>query len=259
VLKSAPQEPFYGAGRGPAVGEGLLARAEEVAEEVASAFVGKEGVVGVVYLGALARGYFDEHSDVDIVVFKRRGARLGWPREAEYAYRGFTIDLEVRCYERDLHRAWSFEERWSFLGARVRYDRDGLVRRLLELKVPLRAGERARALAEELRRASWSIGDVGAWLSRGDAASARYAAVTALRHLLRALAALNWIPPPPDKWLVRVALGASLRPPHLRELVDEVLGCTGLPWDAARAREGLESLRDWLAAAADLPNGSMRL
>jgi len=223
-------------------GVGLLEEAEAVADEVASAFVGKRGVVGVVYLGALARGSFDRYSDIDIVVFKRRGVRLGWPREREYEYRGFTIDLEVRDYERELRRKWSMEERWVYLRSRIRYDPEGLVGELLRLKVPLTPRERDTVLAEELRRAEWSLGDVSAWLHRGDLLSARYSAIVALRHLLRALAALNWEPPPPDKWLVHAALAAARRPQSLEELVSAVL----TEGSIERGRAALEELRGWL-------------
>ncbi|MEM1929222.1 MAG: nucleotidyltransferase domain-containing protein [Thermofilaceae archaeon] len=226
-------------------GSELLAAAWRVADEVSSAFTGKRGVVGIVYLGGLARGYFDEHSDIDVVVYKRRGARLGWPREKEYEYRGFTIDLEVRDYERDLYKRWSFEERWVFLHALVRYDPYGLVRKLLELKVPLSEGERRRLLMEELSKAGWSLSDIDAWLHRGDPLSAHLAAITSLRHLLRALAVYNGIPPPPDKWLLHTAFSLEERPPQLNQLVQDVLLASS-PTEFEKRKAALRALESWL-------------
>lgn len=227
----------------------LVKAAWEVADEVSSAFTGKRGVVGVVYLGALARNYFDAHSDVDIVVYKRRGFRIGWPREKEYEYRGFAIDLEIRDYERDLYRSWGFEERWVFLHALVRYDPEGLVKRLLELKVPLSERERQKLLGEELARAGWSMGDIDAWLHRGDRLSAHFAAITALRHLLRALAALNGIPPPPDKWLLHVAASLGEKPPRLDELMRDALLASSLASaEFERRKAALREIREWLMA-----------
>lgn len=218
-----------------------------MARELASAFVKKEGVIGVVFLGALARGHFDEHSDIDIVVFKRRGAKLGWPREREYEYGGFLIDLEVRDYERDLRRPWSLEERWMFLRARVYYDPEGLVRRLIELKVALDERESRRALEEELRKAAWSLGDADAWIRRGDALSAHYAVTTALRHLLRSLMVLNGVPPPPDKWLVHSALNAERAPLQIRELVRAALTARELSASELESRRAaLLDLRNWI-------------
>jgi predicted nucleotidyltransferase len=45
-------------------------------------------VVGIVFLGGVARGYFDKLSDIDIIVLKKRSARLGMRREDEVKYRG---------------------------------------------------------------------------------------------------------------------------------------------------------------------------
>ncbi|MEM0376643.1 MAG: nucleotidyltransferase domain-containing protein [Thermofilum sp.] len=228
-------------------GQALLEAAMRVAEEISSAFVGKRGVVGIVYLGGLARGYFDVHSDVDIVVYKRRGARIGWPREKEYEYGGFAIDLEVRDYERDLYRRWSFEERWVFLHALVRYDPQGLVRRLFELKVPLSESERRRLLEEELAKARWSLSDVDAWLHRGDPLSAHFVAITSLKHFLRALAVYNGIPPPPDKWLLHAVSSLEEKPPQLIQLAQDVLVAPSLA-ELERKKAALRELESWLLA-----------
>lgn len=227
----------------------LLAAAEKVADEISSAFIGKRGVVGIVYLGALARGYFDEYSDIDIVVYKRKGARLGWPRELEYTYSGFTIDLELRDYEKELRRSWGLEERWVFLHARIHYDPFGLVRELLELKVPLTYRERAELLRDELRKAEWSLGDAHAWLQRGDLSSAHFMVSTALRHALRAIVLFNGQPPPPDKWLFRAALASDKRPPKLRDLLEKALLTPELSSTELQRRvSAVDELAGWLRA-----------
>lgn len=220
--------------------------AEAVALDLASSFIRKKAL-GIVFLGALARGYFDDYSDIDMVVYKRRGVRLGWPREKEFKYRGFIIDLEVRNYERDLYRIWTLEERWVFSHAKIHFDPEGLVRDLLNLKVPLSQNERSNILRDETCKASWSIGDIDAWLYRGDIPSAHYAVTTAFKHLLRALAALNNVPPPPDKWLINVAFSLPLRPPQLSEIVREVMLCKEIDAeDLHRRRVAVEDLMEWL-------------
>ena len=227
----------------------LLESAGRVAEELASSFTRKRGVVGVVYVGALARGFFDEHSDIDIVVYKKRGVRLGWPREKEYTYKGFTVDLEVRNYEKDLRRTWPPEERWVFLNARIRYDPEGLVRKLIELKARLTERERSQLLEDELRKAEWSLGDVRAWLHRGSPLSAHYMVTVALRHLLRSLVLLNGLPPPPDKWLIHAALSAERRPSQLEKLLQCILECQRLDADEVERRlSALEALARWLSS-----------
>lgn len=212
-------------GEGCAEGAGgeVLQQAEAVAGELAAAFSRKKSVVGVVYLGALARGCFDQHSDIDIVVFKRKGARLGWPREKEYTFKGFVVDLEVRDYEEELSRPWQLEERWVYLNARIHYDPSGSVKRLIELKAPLTPRERLELPREELKRAEWSAGDALTWVHRGSLTSAHFLTVTALRHALRAVVLVNGLPPPPDKWLFYTVTRLEKKPEHLEELVREAL------------------------------------
>ncbi|MCC6065953.1 MAG: nucleotidyltransferase domain-containing protein [Thermofilum sp.] len=228
---------------------GRLAEARAVAEEFASRFR-RRGVVGVVFLGALARGYFDEYSDIDIVVFKRRGVRLGVPRERELEYKGFLVDYEVRDYEDELRRPWSMEERWAFSHAVVHYDPEGRVARLLKRKVPLREGERRRLLRESLRWAAWYGWDFAdSWVRRGDLANAHHCVTVALELLVKALFLLNGQLVPPDKWLLHEAAKLGKLPPNFAQIVREALLTRDFTAEELERRKAaVAQLRAWLEA-----------
>lgn len=212
-------------------------------------------MVGVVFVGALARGYFDEHSDIDIVVFKERGARLGVPREREFEYKGFLIDYEVRVYEEELRRPWSLEERWAFSKAIIYYDPRGLVAKLLRRKVPMGVRERRRLLVESLRQAHWHLLDYApSWVDRGDPVSAHHCVTAALVHLARALFALNGELPPPDKWLFNVAPKLGKLPPRFPELAREALLVRDFTAEELeRRRAAALQLLEWLKAQVRSP------
>ena len=233
---------------------GRLTEAMAVAEEFASRFR-RRGVVGVVFLGALARRYFDKHSDIDIVVFKRKGVRLGVPRERELEYKGFLVDYEVRDYEDELRRPWSMEERWTFSHALIHYDPRGEVAKLLKRKVPLKEGERRRLLRESLSWAAWYGWDFAdSWVRRGDPASAHYCVTVALSLLVKALFLLNGQLVPPDKWLLREAAKLGMLPPNFAEIVREALLVRDLTREELERRKAaVAELRAWLEASAAQP------
>ena len=87
-----------------------LAEAISVAEEFASKLK-RKGVVGIVFLGGIARGYFDKFSDIDIIIFKEKKAELGMRREDEIEFKGFKIDYEITNYEDKLKSEWDIVER----------------------------------------------------------------------------------------------------------------------------------------------------
>ena len=53
----------------------LLEEATRVAREFASQYK-RDGVVGIVFLGAIPRGYFDHAADIDIAIFKNKTTKI---------------------------------------------------------------------------------------------------------------------------------------------------------------------------------------
>ena len=51
----------------------LLEKATRVAKEFAQQHINND-IVGIVFLGAVARGYFDRSADIDIAIFQKQGA-----------------------------------------------------------------------------------------------------------------------------------------------------------------------------------------
>ena len=131
-----------------------LAEATAVAEEFASKFR-RKGVVGIVFLGGIARGYFDKFSDIDLIVFKRRGIRLRIKHEDEIEYKVFKIDYEIVNYDDSAKSEWEMEKRWAFSNAKIFYDPEGKIRALLSKKVHLKNKERKWIIMEGITQSEW--------------------------------------------------------------------------------------------------------
>src|SRR5512147_375632 len=114
----------------------LLEKVTRVAREFVRQYVCDE-IVGIVFLGAIARGYFNPSADIDIALFKKQGSAislLGQFLKVE--------DLEIHCYladyESELTADWNMAKRWTYSQRQIYYDPDGKIAALLEDKVPLK-------------------------------------------------------------------------------------------------------------------------
>ncbi|MBO3754064.1 MAG: nucleotidyltransferase domain-containing protein [Candidatus Brockarchaeota archaeon] len=199
-----------------------LAEATAVGEEFASKLK-RNGVVGIVFLGGVARGYFNRFSDVDIIVFKRRKARLGMKREDEVEYKGFVIDYEIVDYEDKLESEWDMEARWAFSTARIFYDPEGKIGKLIARKVCLKEREKKWMIIEGLTQSEWYCNTVSeSWVHRGDMVSAHRSINLALEYLFKALFGLNNQLLPSEKWLAYQAQQLSWLPEGFNKMLREI-------------------------------------
>ena len=200
-----------------------LADALAIAEEFASRFK-REGVVGIVFLGGIARGYFDKFSDVDIIVFKRRNVDLGMKTEYELKYKGFVIDYEIVNYEDFVESEWDIERRWAFSKVKIFYDPEGKIKALIDRKVCLKDEEKKWLIIEGVTQSEWYCNVVSeSWIYRNDVVSAHYSIFIALDELVKALFMLNNRLLPGSKWRIYLVQRLEWLPEEFNEKLREVL------------------------------------
>ena len=181
------------------VGAKRFSKALAAAKKFASRFK-RKGVVGIVFLGAIARGYFDKFSDIDVIIFKRRNVRFRLKYEAEIEYEGFRVDYEITNYEDSARSKWDMEKRWAFSKALIFYDPESKIRRLINRKVPLKSKERMWMIIEGVTQSEWYANVISeSWVYRGNIVSAHYSINAALEELLKAIFAINKELFPPKK------------------------------------------------------------
>ncbi len=199
-----------------------LAEATAVGEEFASKLK-RKGVVEIVFLGGVARGYFDKFSDIDIIVFKRKAARLGVRREDGIQYKGFVIDYEIASYEDKLRREWDMEARWAFSKVKIFHDPEGKVEKLIARKVCLKDRERKWMIIEGVTQSEWYCNEASeSWVHRGDVMSAHRSINLALEYLFKALFGLNNQLLPSEKWLMYEAQQLSWLPEGFSRMLRKI-------------------------------------
>ncbi len=177
----------------------LLEKATQVAKDFAQKFMTDE-IVGIVFLGAIARGYFDLSADIDIALFHKRGAEISLPNKFLK-----IDDLEVHVwlsdFESELSTPWDMGKRWTYSQGQIYYDPMGEVAQLLKEKVPLDPEEKKWMLMSGFVLSEWYINRLTQlWLERGNITSAHHIFGQGLNYFCDMLFGLNNQLVPDMKW-----------------------------------------------------------
>lgn len=151
----------------------LLEKATRVAGEFAKKFI-RDEIVGIAFLGAIARGYFDRSADIDIAIFKKQGSEI--PLTEKFIKMDeLEIHIWLSDFESELTASWDMAKRWTFSQGKIFYDPDGEIARLLEVKVPLQLEERKWMVMSGFVLSEWYINRLtDLWVERGNMLSAQH-------------------------------------------------------------------------------------
>jgi len=168
----------------------LLEKATRIAKEFAQPYRNDE-IVGIVFLGAIVRGYFDHSADIDIALFKKQTSSISLPSQFLKA-EGIEIHCHLADYESELASDWNMAKRWTYDQRQVYYDPDGKITALLEHKVPLKPEEKKWLLMSGLTLSEWYINRLSQlWVERGNLVSAHHMFDEGLNHFFNMLFAWN--------------------------------------------------------------------
>jgi hypothetical protein len=168
----------------------LLEKATRIAKEFAQPYRNDE-IVGIVFLGAIVRGYFDHSADIDIALFKKQTSNISLPSQFLKA-EGIEIHCHLADYESELAADWNMAKRWTYDQRQLYYDPDGKILQLLEEKVPLKPEEKKWLLMSGLTLSEWYINRLtDLWVERGNLVSAHHMFEEGLNHFFNMLFAWN--------------------------------------------------------------------
>jgi predicted nucleotidyltransferase len=217
-------------------GKNEIGRFKQIAEKLCSQLSSIEGVVGIVFVGGLARGFADRFSDVDIDVYLRKKDRK--LRETirkmgadEQKRSGIDVDLSTYFVDEFGKRRWTEIDRWDYSHALIVYDLKGEVRRIFDWKLAVSRDFWVKRIATCAEYLKWyccppaeNVGTMTeAWVERGDLASAHYCLTYAVDVLLRVIFALNREFVPPQKWRIIYSYTLKWLPSNHEELLREAM------------------------------------
>lgn len=213
----------------------LYSAACQAAEEYASS-LNTDDLVGIVLLGAVVRGYYDEDSDIDISVFRKEYS----PKISSDTrnYKGFHLHEFIVDYNSERNVHWEKGKRWAYSQCRIFWERDGLITNLLADKVPLGADEKKWLVMSGMALSEWYCnGLVDLWIRRGDILGAHFMFSEGLNHLFNALFALNNEITADFKWRVFCAQRLEVLPNGFVKGLEEILTVTSVGLEEVRRRQ----------------------
>jgi predicted nucleotidyltransferase len=200
----------------------LLEKAIRVAKEFVQPFM-NEDTVGIVFLGAIVRGYFDHSADIDIAIFKKQATEFPLV-EKFFKVEDFLVQIWVSDYESEITLAWDMAKRWAYAQGQVYYDPLGKISQLLQEKVPLKAEEKKWMMMSGLSLSEWYVNRLTQlWVERGNMISAHQMISQGLNYFYEMLFGVNNELVADMKWRYYCVEQLERLPPRFRERVQETM------------------------------------
>jgi hypothetical protein len=177
----------------------LLEKAVRIAKEFVQPYI-SDDVVGIVFLGAISRGYFDRSADVDIAIFKKQASLISLPNKF-LEIDGVEVHVWLSDYESELTSQWDMAKRWTYSQRQIYFDPHNKISQLLEEKVPLKPEEKKWLMMSGLTLSEWYINRLTLlWVERGNLISAHHMFHQGINYFFDMLFGLNNQLVPDMKW-----------------------------------------------------------
>jgi len=168
----------------------LLEKATRIAKEFVQKYI-CEDIVGIVFLGAIVRGYFDHSADIDIAIFKKEGSQIPITKKF-YKIEDIEVQIWLSDYESELTNPWDMARRWTYSQSQIYFDPQEKIVQLLTDKVPLKPEEKRWLMMSGFTLSEWYINRLTQlWLERGNIVSAHHMFDQGLIYFFDMLFGLN--------------------------------------------------------------------
>ena len=168
----------------------LLEKATKIAKEFVQKYM-IEDIVGIVFLGAIPRGYFDHLADIDIALFKKQTADIPL-KDKFYKIDDLEVQIWLSDYESEVTNSWDMAKRWTYSHGHIYFDPQGKISRLLKEKVPLSPVEKRWLVMSGFTLSEWYVNRLTQlWIERGNIISAHHMFDQGINHFFDMLFGLN--------------------------------------------------------------------
>jgi len=200
----------------------LLEKANRIAKEFIQQYI-NDNVIGIVFLGAIVRGYFDHLADIDIAVFKKQNSEVLLNKKF-YKVEDIEVQIWLSDYERELTIPWDMAKRWTYSQCLIYFDSKDKISRLLKEKVPLTPEEKKWLMMSGLTLSEWYINRLTQlWVERGNIISAHHMFDQGIIFFFDMLFGLNAGLVPDMKWRYYCAEQLEHLPSKFQERIQETM------------------------------------
>lgn len=216
----------------------LLEKANKIAEGFAQQF-NSDDVVGIVFLGAIVRGYFDNFADIDIAIFKKAGTEFPIT-EKFLKIEDIEVQIWLSDYESEISNSWDMARRWTYSQSKIFFDPQGKIARLIAEKVPLTPDERKWLLMSGLTLSEWCINRLTElWVKRGNIISAHHMFAQGINCFFDALFSFNNELVPDMKWQYYCVEQLEKLPQSFQERIKDIMTVHSFTMDELERRKSV--------------------
>ena len=199
----------------------LLKKATNLAENYANKQITNK-TVGIVFLGGIARNYFDHDADIDIAIFENNEqteVKIGCE-----IIDGIEVQTFLADYKSELNIKWDMSKRWAYSNNIIFCDTDGLIQKLLNNKVPLQNKERHTLMISGITLSEWYCNRLlDLWIRRGSLSSAHYMFNEGINHYFQAIFAYNHELVADFKWRIFCANNLPIKPKDFEKRITDII------------------------------------
>jgi hypothetical protein len=214
----------------------LLEKATRVAEEFVQKYM-TDDIVGIVFLGAIPRGYFDRLADIDIALFKKQAADIAL-RDKFYKVDDFEVQVWLSDYESEITNSWDMARRWTYSHGQIYFDPKGKIAQLLQEKVPLLPEEKRWLIMSGFTNSEWYVnGLTRLWIERGNIISAHHMFDQGINYFFDMLFGLNNELVPDMKWRYYCVEQLERLPHNFQEHIQDLMTLHSFTLDELERRK----------------------
>jgi len=168
----------------------LLEKATNIAKEVVQKYI-SDDIVGIVFLGAITRGYFDHSADIDIAIFKKQASDIQLENKF-FKIDGIEVHIWLSDFESEITNSWNMARRWTYSQGQIFFDPQDKIFQLLEEKVPLSPEEKRWLIMSGFTLSEWYVNRLTQlWIERGNIISAHHMFDQGVNYFFDLLFGLN--------------------------------------------------------------------
>ncbi|MFX0031841.1 MAG: nucleotidyltransferase domain-containing protein [Promethearchaeota archaeon] len=201
------------------------------------------GVIGITLSGGLSRGYGDELSEIDLMIYLDKKAYEKWSQgeapvpQGDTLWNGYYFDLEFLSYYEEWDKKWDPFMKWDASYNKILYDPYSKIVKLLEHKDIFTAREKFQCAATSFGKCVY-IGNlvVQQWIKRGDPLIANHLINKAIKGLIKIVFLINDEYLPPDKWSLNYSYSLDWLPEGWRERISDVILVKEISMEEAERR-----------------------
>jgi len=203
----------------------------------------QKGVIGITLSGGLSRGYGDELSEIDLIIYLEDDIHRQWSigmgpiPQGDILWDGKYFDIKFLSFQEEISKDWDLLKRWDASYQKILFDPLGKIADLLEQKDSIREEDlKRKILSTALDCCYLGVFVPQQWIKRGDPLAANQIINKALMSLVDLIFLINLEYPPYEKWALNYSYSLKWLPKDWEVNISNILIVKELSLEEAKRR-----------------------